>query len=195
MAARTSMSDLISTLRGLTGAGTADYSITGGTTYWSDEQLQAVLDRHVSQIKQERLEASPTIESGGAVSYYDYQSRHNFFEAQLAGTPVTRFLVLDETYATLGTAAYTVNYERGSLTFGTSTGGASRYVSGYSYDLNGAASDVWSQKASHYALAYDVSTDNHSLTRSQLIKNCLQMAKEYGSNARARSILMERGDC
>jgi len=43
------MADLITELRGMAEAGTADYSIIGsaGTTnYWDDGQLQNVLDVH-----------------------------------------------------------------------------------------------------------------------------------------------------
>jgi hypothetical protein len=39
------MTELIATLRGLTNAGTADYTI-GTVNFWSDDELQRVLDRH-----------------------------------------------------------------------------------------------------------------------------------------------------
>ena len=48
-AARAGMGTLIETLRGMTDAGTADYTI-GATTYWSDDAVQMVLDRHMDYI-------------------------------------------------------------------------------------------------------------------------------------------------
>jgi len=53
MAARTGMNDLITELRGMTNAGSADTTIAG-TAYWSDNQLQAILDRN--RFDQDRLQ-------------------------------------------------------------------------------------------------------------------------------------------
>jgi hypothetical protein len=185
------MADLLLTLRGLTAAGSAEYTVNG-SAYWTDAQLQDVLDRHVVVVRHEEMYPHGHVDSGGAVSYYEYQSRYRFLETTSAGT--SRFIVQDETGATVGTAAWTADYPRGMVTFGTSTDGVSRYLTGYSYDMNAAAADIWSQKASHYVTAYDVGTDNHNLRRSQIITNCLMMKKEYESGARAVSVTVERGD-
>lgn len=190
---RESMAGLITLLRSLTASTPNDY-VVAGNPYWTDAQLQAVLDRHVYYVRSESLTPYEVIEAGGSVNCYDYQSKHRFFESQLAGTPVTRFNVLDETYTTIGTAAWTADYPRGRVTFGTTTGGVSRYLTGYSYDLNAAAADVWQQKAAHYVTAYDVSTDNHNLRRSQIIQNCLVMSKEYASGAKVVNVGFDRGD-
>jgi hypothetical protein len=191
MAARTSMSDLLLTLRGLTAAGTAEYTV-GTASYWTDQQLQDVLDRHVYAVRSEELQPLETMEAGGSISYYDYQSPRRFFETTSGGT--ARFVVQDETYTTIGTASWTADYPRGRVTFGTTTAGKSRYLIGYSYDLNSAAADVWSQKAAHYVTAYDVSTDNHSLKRSQIIANCLTMAKAYAAGAQIYTVSIDRSD-
>ena len=191
MAARTSMASLITNLRGLTSAGSAEYTVNA-VSMWTDEQLQTVLDRHVTYVKDQQLRPEETLESGGSVAYYDYQSPYRFFETTDAGT--SRFIIKDETYATVGTAAYSVDYPRGRINFGTSTAGLTRYLTGFSYDMNAAAADVWSQKASHYVTAYDVSTDNHSLKRSQIIQGCLTMAREYASGAQVFSVTIDRGD-
>jgi hypothetical protein len=189
--ARASMADLIVNLRSLTNAGALEYTVAGNP-YWTDKQLQTVLDRHVTNIRDEVLRPIETIEAGGSTSYYDYQSSYRFLESTSGGT--SRFILKDETYAALGTAAYTVDYPRGLITFGTTTAGLTRYLTGFSYDLNAAAADVWSQKAAHYVTAYDVSTDNHSLKRSQIIQGCLTMAKEYASGSQVFSVSIDRGD-
>ena len=70
MTARASMSDLLLTLRGLVSAGSAEYTVNG-SAYWTDEQLQAVLDRHVSSFRHESLAPLPVIGSGGSLTYFD----------------------------------------------------------------------------------------------------------------------------
>ncbi len=190
-AARASMADLIVNLRSLTNAGANEYTVAGNP-YWTDAQMQTVLDRHVYRVRHEDLTPHETAEAGGSTSYYDYQAAHRFFETTDAGT--ARFIVQDETGSAIGTAAYTVDYPRGLVTFGTTTAGMSRYLTGFSYDLNAAAADVWQQKAAHYVTAYDVSTDNHNLRRSQIISNCMTLAKEFGAGAMIYSVSMERSD-
>jgi hypothetical protein len=191
MAARTSMADLLLALRGLTSAGSAEYTVAG-SAYWTDDQLQAVMDRHVYPIRHEALNPQPSIGAGGTVSYFNYQSPRRFWESTSGGT--SRFIVQDESGATVGTSAYTVDYPYGRLTFGTDTTGLTRYVTGFSYDMNAAAADIFTQKAAHYVTAYDISTDNHSLSRGQIIDNCLKLAKEYSAGAWSYSVTMERSD-
>ncbi len=187
---RASMADLLTTLRGLTTAGSVEYTVNA-VSYWTDVQLQAVLDRHVTPIRHEEL--NPIAQVGiGSIGYFDYQSSYRFFETTDAGT--ARLTVQDQTGATIGTAAFTVDYPRGLISFGTSTLGQTRYVTGYSYDLNAAAADVWSQKAAHYVTAYDFSTDSHNLSRGQIIKNCLTMSKEYAAGAKVYSVSIDRSD-
>ena len=189
--ARSTMSDLIVQIRALAAASPNDYTVAGNP-YWTDAQIQTVLDRHVTYVRSHELQPSPVNEAGGSVSYYDYQSPYRFFESTDAGT--ARFIVLDETYTAIGTAAYTADYPRGRVTFGTTTAGLSRYLTGFSYDVNAAAADIWSQKASHYVTAYDFSTDNHNLKRSQIIDNCLKMSREYASGGKLISIGVDRSD-
>ena len=189
--ARSTMADLVGNLRSLTNAGANEYAVAG-VPFWTDKQLETILDRHATYIRDESLKIQHTIEAAGSVSYYDYQSSYRFLENTSGGT--SRFIIRDETHTVVGTAAYTVDYPRGLVTFGTSTAGVARYLTGYSYDLNAAAADVWYQKASHYVTAYDVSTDNHNLKRSQIIQGCLTMAKEYDSGSQVFSVSIDRGD-
>jgi hypothetical protein len=144
VAARASMADLILTLRGLTACGIMDYTVAD-VPYWSDAQLQAVLDRHVSAVRHEDLFTRETIAAGGTVQYFDYQSPGRFYESTDGGT--ARFIIQDAAYATVAATAYSVDYPRGLVTFAANTLGMSRYLTGFSYDLNAAAADVWSQQA------------------------------------------------
>lgn len=76
--ARVSMADLITVLRGLTNTTGNEYSIAG-QPYWTDAQLQTVLDRHSTVVRHETLTPIPKVESG-SIGYYEYQSSRRFFE-------------------------------------------------------------------------------------------------------------------
>ena len=173
MTARTGMSNLITELRGLTEAGTADYSITS-STFWSDDQLQDVMDLHRKDLRFTMLTPYPDHTSGGSLLYYEYHSQYDFFEATTGGTAI--LYLQDSTGATLGTALWGADYRRGVFTFVNTTNGTSVYLTGRSYDINAAAADVWRRKAAHYApSSFDFSTDNHSISRAQVYDHALDM--------------------
>lgn len=188
--ARSTMSELITRLRSYTQAGTADYSVAG-VTYWTDDQLQAVLDRFRLEIYMEPL-VSVESYSGGTAQWINYQSAYTDFESTNGGTAI--FEVEDGAGVTIGTANYTPDYPSGRLVFAADTGGSALYLTGRSYDVFGAAADVWRQKSGQYALAVDFSTDNHSIKRGAIIQQCQSMADYYQSKARPRTVDMDRGD-
>lgn len=178
MAVRPTMTKLIQLLRGLTNAGESDYTI-GNFTYWSRDQLQDALDRHSVSVNDEPIAPKKSLESGGAISYYDYQSRYRFFETTDGGT--LRFIVKDSTGAVQ--TGWTANYENGEITFSTDQAGAVYYLTGTSFDVYAAAADVWYQKAAHAADKIDFSTDGHNIKRSHLVNTALKMAQRYESMA------------
>ena len=188
---RSTMADLVGELRTLTNADANEYTVAG-VPFWTDKQLQTVLDRHVTYVKDYQLRPEETLESGGSVAYYDYQSPYRFFESTDAGT--ARFIVKDETYATVGTAAYSVDYPRGRITFGTTTAGLTRYLTGFSYDMNAAAADVWTMKASNAGKMFNFSTDNMRVDRGAFQKNCFDMANYYRGLAPPTVIQLYRED-
>jgi hypothetical protein len=193
MAARTGLSDLILQLRGFADAGNADYTQTGGTAvYWDDVQLQIALDRHVSRVYREQLMMYPTIIANGVPLWQEYRSAYLNWERIDSGTAI--FNLEDGAGNTPGTALWTADYALGVITFGVSTGGSIYFVTGRSYDLYGAAADVWRAKAGQAAKAYDVSTDNHRLSRSQMMDHCLKMADYYAGFQHATVTQMYRSD-
>lgn len=174
---RTTMSELIQTLRGMTDAAQGEWA-NGTANYWDADQLQVVLDRNRQDIYNEQLKPIQRW-GGGSASVYDYQSSFTNFEQTSGGTSV--FWLEDSTGADVGTANYTADYLRGFITFAANQMGTIYYLSGRSYDLNAAAADVWRMKAARYAVAYDLSTDNHSLKRSQMHAHAVKMADYYES--------------
>jgi hypothetical protein len=191
---RTGMSNLITELRGMTEAGTADYSVTS-STYWSDVHLQDALDDHRKDIIFEPLQMYPVTVSSGSSSYKDYRASMGMFEATTGGTDI--FYVQDSSGSVAGSANYTPDYRRGQIQFTNDQRGTVYYLTARSYDLNSAAADVWRKKAAHVApTSFDFSTDNHSINRSQVYTHCLEMADffESKSNNSVTSVQSWRSD-
>ena len=184
--ARAGMSSLIRRLRAMTNASPVDYEIAG-VPYWSDAQLQEVLDLYRSDFYDEMLNSVPQMTSGGTVKYFRYnapygnlESGTNFSLALTAGGSVT--------------ASYSVDYNAGVLTFTTDQRGTAYFLTGKTYMMESAAADVWDQKAAYYSLSYDVKTDGHDLTRSQLYKQAREQATFWRGRMGAYSITAERSD-
>lgn len=174
--ARSGMVDLISELRGMTEVGANDYTIANNV-YWTDKQLQDVMDRHAWLLDNEPMLVVPA-RSSGAFTYTDYYIGRPWIEKTTGGTAI--FKILDSSGTTVSSANYSVDYSVGKVTFASDQGSAIAYmVTCAAYDLNAAAAEVWRKKASHYASAYDFSTDNHSMKRSQLMAQANQMANFY----------------
>jgi hypothetical protein len=191
MTARTGMTDLLTKLRGMTQAGTADVTING-QAYWTDDQLQDVLDRNRRMLDFVPLKPIPDQVGGGSVEYKEYRANYGNLES---GTAV--FAVKDGTGTTAGTANYTADYNVGIITFAADTKGTAYYLDARAYDLNGAAADVWTQRAAHVITgAYSWNTDNMSIDKKDIGTNLLDMAEYYRrlSWASAGSVDIIRGD-
>ena len=199
---RPGMTAIIDELRGLTEAGTAEYTL-GTTIYWTDDALQDMLDMNRVDLIHEMLQATPIV-VGGTVSspirypYYKflrYQTGYTFLENTSGGTDV--FYLQDGTGATLGTALWSADYRRGVVNFVNDTLGTAIYFTGSAYDLNATAADVWRGKASHYApSSFNFSTDNHSIQREQVYTHCKEMAAYFESISgdAISTAQMDRGD-
>lgn len=185
MTVRTTMIEMISRLRNMAQTGTSDYTVAS-TAYWSDEQLQDALDRNRQYINFEPLSPITTRIAGGSVEYKRYESIRNNWEED--------FTVQDSVGNSIGGTLYIENAEEGFITFDTDQAGSARVITGYTYDMNKSASEVWRSKASHYSMQYDFSTDNHSIKRSQLAEQALKMAAYYESRAGLTPVVMWRPD-
>lgn len=181
---RSTMMDLIEDLRGMTNASVNDYTI-GGIRYWSNDQMQDVLDENRTFQNNIPLQSIP-IYSAGTTTYTLYSSGLKNWE----GSPILQ----GNNGTVVGTANYTFNADLGEVTFSTDQLAVSYYIRGYTYDLNASAASVWRNKASHYAAAYDFSTDNHSMSRSQLMKQAREMASMYSGMGLSNVLFAERGD-
>lgn len=183
MAIRTGMQTLIDTVRGYTDAGTADWTVvtSGGTvTYWSDDEVQRALDRHKSEYIHSYLDAVQSY-SGGSILYLQYRAELGNIES---GTVL--FKVEDASGTVTG---WTLDGARGEVVFATNQAGKSFWWSGFAYDLNATAADIWRIKASHAAEFVDWATDGHNVKRSQQKDACLTMAAYYQSRSSTEGVM------
>ena len=179
---RTGMQTLIDTVRGYANAAPDEWSVSTDTSlveYWSDDEIQRVLDRHKSEYIHEPMTAYPTY-SGGSIVYLQYYAGIGNIES---GTVVFK---IEDTSGTV--SGYVMDYARGVATFSTDQNGKSFYWSGFAYDLDAAAADIWRMKASHVAGLVDFSTDGHSVKRSQQAQQYLNMAQYYQQRSASEGI-------
>lgn len=190
MTARVTLTELIETLRGLTDAGTADYTL-GTVVFWDGIQLQKVLDRHVERVQ--RAPLTPVITyNGGSAIYQEYTSGLANFEQTDGGTAV--FVVEDSTGLDAGTALWSADYLNGVVTFAANTLGTAYYLTGRSYNLNAAAADVWRHKAAQAAKRFNFSTDNHSVSANQVYEHCMDQARRFEGLAGPTVSMLYRSD-
>lgn len=190
--ARAGMVDLIADLRGMTDTGSNDYTI-GGRPYWTDRQLEDVLDR--CRVDHYRADLAPvlTYEGAGTIVYKNYYTGVNNIERTTDGTAI--FRIEDATGAVIGTASYSMDYRVGHAVFGADTDGSVYLWTGRSYDLDRAAALVWRQKAAHYTTAFSFTTDNHRVDKGAIYKQCLQMAEYYEQRSSTPQVVtMYRSD-
>lgn len=189
--ARVGMSTLVSTIRGFCNLGTDDYTL-GTSTYWSDENVEIVLDRHRTTVVREELAEVVDHTGGGTIEYKEFRSHFGNFEETTGGTAI--FILENAEGGDLATTLYSVDYANGIITFGTTQAGSSRYLTGRSYDVFGAAADAYRVKAGAYSEAVNFKTDNMSVNRGELIKNCMRMASNYAALGYAQTVNMIRDD-
>ena len=194
MSARDGMSDLISQLRGMCDAGTADYTISGssGATWWDDTQLQDVLDRQRRDHIREPLMMAPVEVATDTLQYFDFYFTHEHVEGSASGTAA--WILANSAGSVVAASAYSLYPEARQIRFAADQLGTAYYLSYRSFDLERAAADVWERKAGHVQGRFDLSTDNHNMKRSQLFDHCLKMADLYRRRARAHVAQRVRDD-
>jgi len=153
-----------------------------GTAVWTDDQLQDILDEHRLFVHREPLERIKRLTSGTSHVYTTFRSRYDNFEEVTSGTAV--FQVEDSAGSQKGTANWSANYINGVVEFTADQEGTSIYLTGYSYDLAGAAAQAWRERMAKVSSYYDFQADGHRLSRTQWFDHCQRMAAYYDQQAR-----------
>lgn len=183
---RAGMADLIQRVRSLTYAGTAEYTL-GTASFWDDDQIEQVLDRHRMDIFRERLTREPTYIGGGSVEYRIHYSSFSNLEAG------TALFIEDSTGENRGTATYSVDYARGRVDFTQDQAGTALYLTGRCYDPFGAAAEVLEQWAASEARQFDFSADGQSFQRSQKAESLREQARLLRKRARVQMRRLRTG--
>lgn len=190
------MIELIAELRSKTA--TVDNS-SDSLNYWTDDDLQKVLDRYAMYVRFYELNPLATIMPGTTV-YTDHQWSAllgEWVEMPTSGID-SRFTVQksDGTYKYYGTAEenFTVDANR-RLVILNSADKYHYYISAYFYDVNAAAAEIWQQKADRRVHLINVKTDNTTINASQEYDHCIERAKYYKGLIRfSRTGKFLRGD-
>ena len=157
---------------------------TSDSIWSSDDALQDVLDEHKERVYREPLEYERTLVAAGSAVYRVYHSRYTDFE----GGGTAYFQLEDASGTQRGTGDYTVDYVHGVVTMNADQLGTALYLTGWTYDLNGAAADLWRERAGQLAEHVDVQSGDNRLSRSQMMAHALEMADHYAQRSRARTV-------
>lgn len=193
---RAGMEEIILRLRQMGEAGTADYTVAG-KTYWQGADVQALADRHRTYLRAVGLVAEPQ-QIAGTTLYYRYRfpdalAPDKFgVEGTAGGTPA--FRVDDSTGTLIAGTLYTFGADALDVTFAADQAGSARYWTGYAYDLNAIAHELWVRKASHSFSAINFSADGHRFDRGAVHANCLAMADLFKRAGGLKTVRMVRSD-
>lgn len=178
MAARAGMVDLLLEVRRMTDTSETD-TLINGVQYWTDDQLQDILDQHRAEVIDEPLLLVGYRESGITVykKYFIPNTVGKYVETVASGADV--FSIVD----TLGDPApsYTVDLNAQIVTFDATTGGQSYYLRCRRYDVRAAAAQVWLDKASHRFALIKWKAGAHTLDEDLEYQHCLEMHQKYSA--------------
>lgn len=182
MTNRSGMNNLVQRLRHMTEAKADEYTIEY-ETYWRDDQMIEILDETRKRLTGVELKMEPEfVNSDYIYKRYVFPGGIKAVEGTVGGTDF--FRVYDSNGTTISAAGYAF-YDRDlSVVFTADQDGSARYWSGYSYDMQAAAREVWLRKAAHLHKAINFSADGASFNREQMYQHCMDMAKVYGYGGR-----------
>lgn len=176
---------LVDDLRRMTAVSESQYEVAG-TAFWSDEDLQAAIERHISaRLLQAEIDLIPTRDVGGLLFVNGRAPVRGSLDTETA--MITAFsgaaIVGDSTI-----------HNDGRVEFTESQLSSIPVISGLCYDLNAAAADVLTDWASALKLGYDISSGDSKLPRSQRHEMLLTQAESFRARAVASSVQMGRSD-
>lgn len=179
MAIRSGMQDLVAQFR--------SYTQESGTSIFSDDRIQQILDSNSHYFTQELLTKQPYFLTGTVV-YKDYYSQNNWLEG--TATDTTRIYNANGTTVT----NYSSDFVNGRFTFNADTRGTAYYLTGRSYNFFKAVADGWAEKASYYTLNFDFKVEGREFKKSQIIQHCNERVQHFLAQASTVQHNLDRGD-
>lgn len=178
MTIRAGMANLVQHLRALTDAEKEEVTLIG-INYWSDEQLQDMLDRNVTFVEDHPLLWQPDTVAGGSIEYH--RGLLGFLDTEGTATGTASWRLTTGTGSVI--TPNTINHTTGEVRFNANQGGSAYYFTGRTFDVYGAAADVWTWRLAHFQGWYDFRSDDQAMSRSQAFEQAQLMEREM----RARS--------
>jgi hypothetical protein len=169
--ARTGMITMIRRLRALTNA-TANDAIINGVAYFTDDHLQAALDRTVRLYNGVPLVPLP-LATGEVYEYLIPVGRD--FEEQATDSG----WALRVGNSIINPTDYSANYEARRVRFTLNQRGANFSLDARGYNMYLAAAEVCDQKAAFCAIKTDWRTEKQGTLASQEYEHWLTMARRY----------------
>lgn len=175
---RATMAELISRVRGLI----ADPA--GSSQAFTDDEVQAALDRYQVVVQYAPLLPAPTLLPGGTVEYRDYYAGVGDWEAG-------EQLVNAASQALTPTASDRLT---GHWTFASPGQLPPVLVTGAYYDVWAAAADLLEAWAARVKLEFDLTLPGGTFARSQKAKALLELAASYRRRQRPAVAVQRRSD-
>ncbi len=173
MAARAGMVNAVKELRLLMDANQQKVNVNG-VMYWTDEQVQEILDDTSHDIIDVRLASTPFMETGTLTykRYYIPNEVPRWLEDDSAS-----IVVVDN----LGNAAPTFTYTRTRrlIEFASDTTGTEYFFRGRGFNMNESAAAGWLRKAGVRAELIKWKTPAHTLDEDQEYQHCLDMYRRF----------------
>lgn len=174
MAVRTGMTSLVSHLRQQSDAAPST-DVFNGVTYWTDDQLQDVLDQHSMGYQHAPLKKLGSYDS---VSYTLTLAFPYWIEGGF------KIYVRDTT--TEETTTYTYNHFTNEIIFDSNVADRELIAFAKVYSMTDAIADVWNQKAQHRFDFITSKAGGHRFEADQVYEHCISRAN-YWRNLRVRS--------
>ena len=157
------------------------------TQVFSDQEVQDLLDVRRTFVRYALLNPQRTVAPGGVVTYQDYFSATGFWEDdyQLVDrnyAPINNLVVPDTSDVISGHWAFSLNQY------------PPVWILGKTYDVYGTAADLLEQWAAKLKLNYDFNVQQTKYTRSQQVKQLLELANVYRQRSLPRHAAMMRDD-
>src|SRR5690606_31595054 len=173
--ARASMAALISHLRLLV------HDPAGDDQTFSDDEIQTFLDQHQTEVRYLRLDPIDTIQSGGTVVTLAYRAPVGWWEDTVS--------LYDRSYDEL--TPDSEDLQTGRWTFAAHQA-EPVYLTGYTYDLYGAAIDCLTAWAAQLKSAFDFTADGLSVKRSQQLASINGLMARYSPLVAPQKMTMTR---
>lgn len=166
------MDYLIAEVRRLTGAGTSEYTIVNQAaatvTYFTDEQIQRVLDSRRVRLARLPINYEEEYSTSGSTVIFQHASvGYKWLEDTTGGGSNTNCNLTDSQGSIIGTANYTLTAEDGFVSFTADQKGSVRFFTGWMHNPYKAAMDILVSWSTELARQPDFQTDNMRVWRSQ----------------------------